>query len=319
MEDEAAWALSAALSAHALGKWDAICLGPFRGYGRGGGELAAALGRHFGAAEVTLDDDAGRYVVFDLPPTYDEFLAGLGKNRRYEMLRQEKLLSKEHRVEHVVRIAKDELAEILPDFFESHERLWRAKGMRGYFNEWPCAKAFHATLVERLSPQGRSFITELLVDAAAVTRQYCFRFGRLVHWFQPTREESPEWRKRGVGNIGFLKLVEHSIAAGAQLLDAGGRPIDYKLALGGRLESSALITLRRRGWSTALRLASFRLGAWLLHTVYARLWCRRLAAMLRVAGGAYSTTWVRSRVKFASGAAAARPSDFGERRTNGAD
>ena len=295
-EDEAVKALAEALR-QSREDWDVLHFGTFRGTVEIGRELVEAFGRHFPEADVSYDGEAGPYVVFDMPATFDEYLQKVSKGRKTTILRKARQLAREHRVEHIVREGREELEEAFPLFLESHERLWRGKGSRGYFNEWPDAKAFHARLIEKLSPARRVFMTELKVDGETAARQYCFRFGRKVHWFQPSREESPEYNQMGTGNISLFRLFEHAIATGATAVDGGGRPIDYKLELGGRLTSLKVLTVTRRGAWPAARLLLFKAGAWALNAAYAGLWYRRIAPRLAATGKPYAPAWVRSRMR----------------------
>jgi len=290
-EDEAVRAL-----AESMGKdWDVIHLGPFGGFVDIKPEFVTAFEKHLPGTDVRFYDNVSPHAVFDLPGSFEEFLKQAEKRQRSEILRSARLLAKSHKVEHRVRATKEELEEALPGFFESHERLWREKGLRGYFNEWPDAKAFHGRLVEVL-PDGKVFMSELSADGAAVAQHYGFRSRDIVHSFQPTRQETPEWKKLGVGNIGFFRMVEHAIASGAKMVDAGGPPIDYKLKLGGRLAPKWLLTITGRSTGVKARLRAWKGAAWLLDKAYGSLWYRRVAPRIGMTGSPFSRTWVRSRL-----------------------
>jgi hypothetical protein len=104
-----------------------------------------------------------------------------------------------------------------------------------------------------------------------------------------------------VGHIIFLRMVEHAIATGVKTLDRGGRPITYKLEMGGRLAPMKLVTVTRRGSSTAARLALFKAAAWVLDKAYDGLWYRRIAPRVGMTGKPYWDVWVRSRLALPGG------------------
>lgn len=290
-EDEAVGGMSRSIDRD----WDMIHMGPFCGFVKKNADLVAAFERHFGDADVRCYENVRPHAVFDLPGSFDEFLRQVDKHQKNDILRLERLLNKGHQVEHRVLYSGDAIASAMPGFFESHTKLWRDKGLRGYFNEWPESKEFHLGVARSL-PEGRVFMAELTADGAAVAQQYGFRSRDIVHWFQPTRDDGPEWRRLGVGNIGFLKLAEHAIAAGAKMMDGGGAPIDYKLKLGGRLAPKWLLTITKRGAGTRARIRAWRSAAWLFNKAYGSVWYRRVAPRIGMTGSPFSRTWIKSRV-----------------------
>jgi len=278
--------------------WDVIHLGPIGGFAEVRPALVAAFEKHFQGADVRFSENVRPHPIFDAKGSMEEFLKQVEKHQRQDMLRLEKLLGKAHKVEHRVRETKAEVLEALPGFFESHDRMWQARGMRGYFNEWPKAKEFHRRLVERL-PEGSAVMCELLADGAVVAQQFCHRSGDTLHWFQPARDESAEWKRLGVGNIGFLRMVEWAISRGIRTIDSGGAPIDYKVRLGARVEGKRLVTITRCGLWTHVRVGMFRAGAWLFGKAYGNLWYLRIAPRVGMGRGAYWAPWIKSRMPWA--------------------
>jgi CelD/BcsL family acetyltransferase involved in cellulose biosynthesis len=263
--------------------------------------ITDALRKHFAEADVRCQADAGPTVLLDVPGSVEEYLKSLGKEKRRHVNRAQKELTKAHRTGFRLRQTHEEMAEVMERFFEAHEVFWRKRGLRGYFNEWPKAKEFHRRLVERLAPGGRAFMAELVADDAVVARTYGYRSGGIIHSMQTTREDGREWESMGVGHIIFLRMVEHAIAAGVKTVDRGGRPIAYKLEMGGRLAPMKLVTITRRGKGTAARLTLFRAAAWVLDKAYDGLWYRRIAPRIGMTGKPYWDVWVRSRIALPGG------------------
>ncbi|MCD6405639.1 MAG: GNAT family N-acetyltransferase [Planctomycetes bacterium] len=314
MEDAAVEALAASLADEEFSDWDLVHIGPLSGYAERVKDLADAFERHFAGERVAYRADVRDRVVVNLPQSYEQYLDDLSGQERGSIRKAHRRIRRQHEIRHCVKSREDGFAEALDRFLDSHERFWRSKGSPGWFNEWPDAKAFHKRLAEVLAPGGRCFITELGADGNTIAGIYGFRFGRLVHGFQPARDDSGQWHRYSLGRMAFVNLVEYAVSTGATLIDAGGRPYEYKLRIGGRLVGDSLITISRRGWYSRSKVGLFRVAAWILHTLYSRIWYRRLAPALGLGGRPFRRLWIRSRVVFPAKKAPGKP---GETRRSG--
>lgn len=76
--------------------------------------------------------DQATCLLLDLPPTYDAYLATLGKSLRYDVRRLDKTLFKEGKAT-VQQVREDEIGLGMDVLFEQHKMRWRKRGLPGAF------------------------------------------------------------------------------------------------------------------------------------------------------------------------------------------
>jgi len=279
-----------------LGDWDLIQLGPLAGSAFDARRFLTALEEHLPETEVRRFPHANPLVIFDLPETYEQYLAGLSGNARYDIRRKGAALARKGEVTSVVVHAGEDLDRAFERLLRQHLQLWRRRGKLGYFGDRPRIREFHRKFNRLACRRNRAFILNLLLDGSVIASTYSFRFADTVYSCQPTWDDVPEYRKVGLGYLSFLRLVREAISMGATALDVGGHPIQHKLSIGGRLVWKEEVLLLRTRPSSRLRINLFRLAAWLLHRAYNDLWRNRLSPTL---GGPWRPlwpVWIRSRV-----------------------
>ena len=161
-------------------------------------------------AMMTTDDQA-RCLVLDLPPTYDAFLATLGKSLRFDCRRLDKTPFKDGKA--TIETNPPDGLDIL---FDLHRARWRAKRLPGAF-------------VGRLVPFQRAWASEaakkgylrlsiLRVEGEPIGALYAMAVGRQVFYYQagfaPTE---------GAISPGTL-LVAHTVR---QAIDEGRTRFDF--------------------------------------------------------------------------------------------
>jgi len=80
--------------------------------------------------EIALEQ--GTCLVLDLPNTYDQYLATLGKSLRYDVRRLDKSLFAEGRAR-VEWVGQDGIGDGLEILFDQHKKRWRKRGLPGAF------------------------------------------------------------------------------------------------------------------------------------------------------------------------------------------
>lgn len=127
-------------------------------------------------ARIATGDQA-RCLVLDLPPTYDAFLASLGKSLRYDVRRLDKSPFKEGKA--TIETNPGDGLDIL---FELHRARWRAKRLPGAF-------------VGRLVPFQRAWVAEaekkgylrlsiLRLEGRPIGALYAMAVGRQAFYYQ---------------------------------------------------------------------------------------------------------------------------------------
>ena len=127
-------------------------------------------------ASMTTDDQA-QCLVLDLPPTYDAFLATLGKSLRYDVRRLDKSPFKEGKA--TIETNPPDGMNVL---FELHKARWRAKRLPGAFvgRLVPFQRAWAAE-AER---KGYLWLSVLRVEGEPIGALYAMTVGRQVFYYQ---------------------------------------------------------------------------------------------------------------------------------------
>ena len=157
------------------------------------------------------NEDQARCLVLDLPPTYDVFLAGLGKSLRFDCRRLDKSPFKEGKA--TIETNPPDGLDVL---FDLHRARWKAKRLPGAF-------------VGRLVPFQRAWFSEALkkdylrlsvlrVDGVPTGALYAMAVGRGVFYYQAGFAPA-----EGSISPGTL-LVAHTVR---QAIDEGRSRFDF--------------------------------------------------------------------------------------------
>jgi CelD/BcsL family acetyltransferase involved in cellulose biosynthesis len=261
-------------------------------------ELAQAAGDALLNAEavgaVQVFDDNGPHIVFDLPGTFEEWLAELTTKERSNIRRREKLLGKDHQFSYDAP-DDDQSIDVLPGRLAAlHQQRWKNEGLPGSFVEWPNATSFYRDCIRISRERGRLLMTSLKVDGEVIGGEYCVQFGRRLHWILSARDDGERWKLYSPGRLAFVDLVRRSIERGVTQIDGLAGDFHYKRLLGGRVLSERSIWAYRRGAAARIRVACFRFMATLLHLVYAKLWAFGLGRKLGWVRYPHPRAWIRS-------------------------
>jgi CelD/BcsL family acetyltransferase involved in cellulose biosynthesis len=245
---------------------------------------------------VVRDAVLGSYTRFDLPDTFDRYLASLDKRQRTNYRRDLHLLARTFQMDTDVIADPDAADTEFLRFKAMHDGQWRAEGKLGHFGDWPRAEAFNRRMVRAQADRGRLRLVRIVADGKVVSCQLCYRFGDTYYWRLPARAVGESWNRHGLGRIGLVKMIGAAIAEGAWTIEAGMGHYDYKLRLGGREYPvrSVLVAANRR--TSRARAAVFCRLADLLGLLYYRIWFNRLAPRLPLGRRALWRVWIRSRV-----------------------
>jgi CelD/BcsL family acetyltransferase involved in cellulose biosynthesis len=137
-------------------------------------------------------------LVLDLPPTYDAYLATLGKSLRYDVRKLDKTLFKEGRAK--VEEGGPEGMEVL---FEQHHKRWRKRGLPGAF--LGKAKRFHTEWAALAAQEGWLRLGVLKLDGEPIGAIYAMSMGETTYYYQAGFDPA-----QGAVSPGTL-LVAHTI------------------------------------------------------------------------------------------------------------
>lgn len=269
--------------------WDVIQLGPLPGYYEHREPLEASLPRVSSVARVE-SRPTEPHMWFDLPASYDEFLAGLSTKERRNARRDERKLEEQGEITREAVADRASLDEAFDTFIDMHQAHWKAQGCLGHFADWPRAVSFHKQMVHRMFDCGRLMLLRVCVDGDTIASEYSYVFGRRAHWILAARQPGVP------GRIGFCGLVRHACERHVTQVDAMRGYYDYKRLLGAKQEPQHSLVAVRRGTLPTLRFALFRGAARLLDLAYYRLYFSRVAPKLPWTPSPLWRSWIRSRL-----------------------
>ena len=275
--------------------WDMIHLGPLPGYFPGREAFAKAFLAQPSVGSATASADEGPQIVFDLPESYDAYLAGLTARERNNIRSRKRKLEKTHSVIESVATGEDILTWF-DSFVAQHQRQWQTQKQLGHFRDWPGATAFHRELATTLGPLDRLRLLSLDVDGKPAGYQYNYQFGSRVHWVLGSRDHASNWDQYSLGRHLHCATVERSIAEGATQIDAMKGMYDYKVQLGGRIVGLQSISIVRRSATASVRVRCTRFLARALHLVYYRIWFNRVVSRFPSLRRPLWRRWIRSRI-----------------------
>jgi len=229
-----------------------------------------------------------------LPDTFKEYLKSLGAKERGNFSRRRTQLSKGHRVTFDVVSQVDKVASEFEGFRLLHDAQWQAEGKLGHFGDWPNAGNFHRDLVRTLGRQGMVRFYRILTDDRIISSQFCYVFRETNYWRLPARVYGEEWDRLGLGKMGCVKMIEGSLEAGLQIVEAGRGHYEYKIQLGGREWPLRTVQFVRRGPGVSARVRVFRTFASLLDLVYYKVVFARLAPRMPALRRPLWPVWIRS-------------------------
>ena len=257
------------------GRWDMIHLGELPGYWPHGPELADAFRRCPEAGEVAYSPDDYPHMVFEVPATFDAFLAGLSLKERRNVRRDERKLEAAGRVERGFVAEAGELEEAFSRLVEMHTACWAEQGRLGHFGEWPQAEAFQCEVARRLLDGGRLVLVRVRINGECVAAEYGGRFGARVHWIVVSR------RQEMTSRIGFCALLRSAQELGLRQIDALPGYYDYKRRLGAHTLGVRTITVLAPRTASHVRARLFRAVTRAIDVVYHRAWFWRGAPWIR--------------------------------------
>lgn len=257
-----------------------------------------AVALDYNSSALTVSDTPlGTHTIFELPASFDNYLADLSKKRRSQYRRDLKHLQKDHGL--TTRLTYPG-SDQFKDFVGFHNRQWQEIGKGGHFVDWPGSVAFYSDLAEATVQSHETWFIEQLGQDGPLATQFCLVSGYVCHWRLPARSIDPELERLSLGKIGLIQMIEQLISAGVTRIEAGIGAYGYKLVYGGEsVPTHRLIVSRQSAWSSFL--LKLCLG-WsrLLHLAYYRLWFGRIAPRLRsvipLGHKPLWSSWIRTRI-----------------------
>lgn len=165
-------------------------------------------------APATTKIEQATCLLLDLPPTYEEYLATLGKSLRYDVRRLEKTLFKEDRAT-VEQVTEDQIGMGLDILFDQHKKRWRKRGLPGAFIGR--SQSFHHDWSSQAIKQGWLWLSILKLDGAPIGAIYAMRLGSTCYYYQAGFD--PAQSSISPGTLLVAATIRRAIEEGVQHFD----------------------------------------------------------------------------------------------------
>lgn len=201
----------------------------------------------------------------DLALGYESYLGAMSKKKRYNLMRERKILCEDKQASLVQVSSPEELGTAVRDLLRLHAQraddLGRASNFAG-----DTTAGFHQLLASRLMERNQVSFYQLRVGDQPIATVYGFRLGNEFSFFQAGFD--PQWKKLSPGKALIGMVLERLAAEGVVVFDFLGGGDEYKQfwATGDRPMESFL-AFADNGWGKlnrlALRLRQFAKSLWL--------------------------------------------------------
>lgn len=188
---------------------------------RDGGALRAQPAAPLGAKETV--GEPCPYI--DLPGTWNDFLATLGKKTRSNIGYYERSLHKLYEVEIGWVAEPDQLDREMAALFDLHQRRWNKRWLPGVFGS-RATQAFHCDVARALLEAGYLRLFRIALDGETQASLYCFSFGDRICYYQGGFE--PAFSKLSLGTVLTAYAIRTAIDEGKTVFDFLRGDEEYK-------------------------------------------------------------------------------------------
>ncbi len=162
----------------------------------------------------SVELEQGTCLVLDLPKTYDEYLAMLGKSLRYDVRKLDKSLFTAGRAK-VEMVDESNLSQGLDILFEQHKKRWRKRGLPGAF--LGKTQDFHHVWGKLAIQQGWLQLGILSLDGSPIGAIYGMTKGSTVFFYQAGFD--PIHKAVSPGTLLVASLIRKAIEDGKNHFD----------------------------------------------------------------------------------------------------
>jgi CelD/BcsL family acetyltransferase involved in cellulose biosynthesis len=270
----------------------AVSLWPLSGDSRAAAAAERVAADRFGLVRA---DSTGPHMLFRLPESFADYLAGINRYSRRDYRRSLRHLDERYEISSRT-VSGDDAVAYLDRFVELHTAHWRAEGKLGHFGDWPASVDFTRDLIARMAASGRARFYEIAGDGEVLAIEQCFVFGDRCHWRLAARDSDPELERLGLGRVGAAELLRAMIEAGLTIVEAGPGHYEYKARLGAEEHPVRRVVIGGRTATARWRGALLLRWADLLNLVYYRAWFLKIAPRLGRPRRALWRPWIRTRM-----------------------
>ncbi len=170
--------------------------------------------------------ERGHCYFVRLPSKWEDYLAGLGKNERYNIGRRTRTLEREHNVAfRRLHQPGAELEKGVKEFFSLMTRRLTMRGRRLAAEEETSLR-FHQELAVRFAERGWMNLSLLEREGRMIAGLFAFEYDQKLFYYHSGFD--PDWAKYSVGMVLLAKCIEDGIGRGLREFDFMRGRAEYK-------------------------------------------------------------------------------------------
>ena len=151
-----------------------------------------------------------------LAQDYEQVVAGLSKNMRYNLRRRTRNIGKAGDVTFRTIQNRKEAVRAIHHLYDLHRKRWDVKEGTSKFDD-SYREKFHEKVVQEMLEGGYLRFYFLDIDGQPAASLYCFYYAGHVYYYQAGLD--PRWEKQSAGLVIMGKAIEASVAEGAREFD----------------------------------------------------------------------------------------------------
>jgi CelD/BcsL family acetyltransferase involved in cellulose biosynthesis len=197
----------------------------------------------------------------DLPSSWEEYYASLGKRRRKVMGKALRALEREHKMVEFRQCKADSLEAILNKFFDLHQERWQAVGLRGSFVD-PRDREFYREVARKFLSRNWLHLSYLTIDGDVASMLFSCIYNQ--KFYAMTEARNIRYAKYSIGHLHHAQVMKDAIDRKLNEFDflQGDEP--YKFYWTKLARKYMQVTIIKRGFLPRLRLQLLR--------IFLRLW-----------------------------------------------
>jgi CelD/BcsL family acetyltransferase involved in cellulose biosynthesis len=168
----------------------------------------------FGDALGGIHVDQATCLVLDLPSSYDDYLATIGKSLRYDVKKLDKALFKEGRAR-IDAVPPSDTQKGFDYLFELHKARWRKRHLPGAFLAG--SMRFHREWAELAQAEGWLWLSILQLDNRPIGAIYGMNLGSTTYYYQAGFD--PDQSSVSPGTLLVASTIRRSIEEGTKRFD----------------------------------------------------------------------------------------------------
>lgn len=222
-----------------IAEWDVLLLSDLRE----DEPLGDALRRACAARGLPTSSQVSAEIAFiTLPKTWDDYLAGVSRDRRYTIRNTRRKAEANYGVRFFTETDPQRLDGLFDRLVELHTSRWHARGEAHAFST-PEYVGFHRDAVQSCAQRGWVRFYGLEVSGRPIAMFYCYQFRNRIFYFQAGFDPAFEKMRPGLVLIGHS--VEHAIGSGMEVFDFLRGEHEYKNQWGKGLNRTSCVTVYR--------------------------------------------------------------------------